>query len=44
MLLLLVLGLAAEEREGEGALDVVVAVDGGGHGSNDSLADPLVLA
>ena len=44
VLLLLVLGLSAEECEGERALDVVVAVDGGGDGGDDPLADALVLA
>ena len=43
MLVRLVLGLAAEEGEGEAALDVVVAVDGGGDRVDDALADPLVL-
>ena len=43
MLVRLVLGLAAEEGEGEAALDVVVAVDGGRDGVDDALADPLVL-
>ena len=44
MLLLLVLGLSAEEGEREGALDVVVAVDGRRHRRDDPLPDPLVLA
>ena len=43
-LTLLVLGLPAEEGEGERPLDVVVAVDGGGDGGDDPLADALVLA
>ena len=38
VLLLLVLGLSAEECEREGALDVVVAVDGRGDGGDDPLA------
>ena len=40
---LLVFGLASEEGEREGALDVLVAVDGRADGGDDPLTDALVL-
>ena len=38
-----VLGDATEQGKGKGALDIVVAVDGGGDAGDDSLSDALVL-
>ena len=39
-----ILGDAAEERERQGALDIVMAVDGGRNARHDALPDALVLA
>ena len=43
MLVARVLGDSTEQGEGKGALDIVVAVDGGGDAGDNSLSDALVL-